>query len=144
MFGEMINIDFSTDTLWPGLWMLSLIEHKAVLSAISMIGWGDPKDTVYRFDCKEFIRILGRENCDTYGWVKRVIRKIADKSWTDYDTNGKIKKMKWFEVVGEEKRTPYIDIRFDDSVAPFLTFSVSLLSKLTDSLGNVGMNFEEV
>ena len=77
---------------------LSLVENKAVSYIFSKIQPEDTPNTVYRFDCKEFYKLM-RWNKQSYSEVRDLLYGIGSQTWIITDEDGTEKIVHWFNTI---------------------------------------------
>lgn len=77
---------------------LSIIENKAVSYIFSKVKPGDTPDTVYKFDCAEFYRLM-RWDRDSYAYLRSLIYSIASQTWGIVDEDGTERIVHWFNTI---------------------------------------------
>ena len=83
---------------------LSLVENKAVNYIFSKVKPGDTPDTIYRFDCQEFYKLM-RWRRDSYAFVRQILISIAGKTWSVIDEDGTERVVHWFNTLHLKKDT---------------------------------------
>ena len=88
---------------------LSIIENKAVSYIFSKVKPGDTPDTVYKFDCAEFYRLM-RWDRDSYAYLRSLIYSIASQTWGIVDEDGTERIVHWFNTIHlkQDKDTGFI------------------------------------
>ena len=77
---------------------LTMTESKALSYILSKIKPDDTPDTVYRFDCQEFCRLLHWDT-QSYKRIKHVLWDIASQTFIIVDADGTEKFAHWFNLV---------------------------------------------
>lgn len=111
----------SDDMIQKSRMALSLNEQKCIAYMIGKIRPTDTISQTYEFEIKDFMNLCNVET-SSYTTVKRMIQKLADKSWWLVDKEGgKTEKLvRWFSSVEMTPQTGTVRIEFHKDMMPFI------------------------
>ena len=107
------------DSIQRSRFALTLNQNKAVSYILSKVKKDDTPDTLYEFDCLEFIGVM-RLKKNSYNEIRKMLQDIADKSMYIRDENGRDILVRWLNVVHMEPGSGRIMLKIHEDMAPYV------------------------
>ena len=98
---------------------LTLPQNKAISYIISKIKKDDAPNTLYEFDCNEFIGVMKLKK-NSYTDIRKMIKDIADKSMFVKDPTGKDVLVRWLNIVRMDPGSGKIYLTIHEDMAPYV------------------------
>ena len=107
------------DLIQKSRFSLTITEYKIICYCISKIKPGDNPETIYTIHCNEILQLIGIAT-DSYTTLKKIMKKLSDKSWWMEKDDGSDCLTRWFAIVNIKKNTGTISIKFHENMSSYL------------------------
>lgn len=99
---------------------LTLREQRLVLFAISKIKPHDTSDTIYEFNIRDIVKIVGTKD-ESYTRIKYIAKALSDKSWWVLSDDNIESLVRWFSDFEINHSNNTVRLKFHEKVMPYLT-----------------------
>ena len=109
----------SNELIQKSRYGLTLNQNKAVSYILSKIKRDDVPDTIYEFNCNEFISIMKLKK-NSYSDIRTMLQNIADQSMFVTNDEGIEVLVRWLNVVRMDPRSGKILVKIHEDMAPYV------------------------